>query len=59
MRCLQLDFLDGELVNPAYALQINVSYILSDITAILGHSVFLMYTHPNQVCNKIEGCFMI
>ena len=43
MRSLQVDFVDGDFVNPAYALQINVSYILSDITILLGHTIFLMY----------------
>ena len=43
MQTYQLDFPDGDFINPAYALQINLSYILSDITTITGHTSMIIY----------------
>ena len=43
MQTYQLDFLDGEFINPAYSFQISLSYILSDITTITGHTTVLLY----------------
>lgn len=43
MQCYQLDFPDGDWINPAYALQISFSYVLSDITTISGHTTMMLY----------------
>jgi len=42
MRCISLDFVDKDLIDPAYAYKINVGYILSDYLDIIGHTVFLL-----------------
>ena len=43
MRCFQVDFQDGNLLNPSYSFQLNVSYILSDSTAYTGHTVSMLF----------------
>lgn len=43
MYCFQLDFPDESFVNPAYAFQINVSYILSNTTYIMGHTTLILF----------------
>jgi len=43
MQCFQLDFPDGDLINPAYAFQVNVAYVLSDTTYLLGNTIFFLY----------------
>ena len=42
MRCISLDFPEGDLINPAYAYKINVGYILSDYLDIIGSTVLLL-----------------
>ena len=42
MRCISLDFVDKDLIDPAYAYKINVGYVLSDYLDIIGHTVFLL-----------------
>ena len=43
MFCFQLDFSNESFVNPAYAFQINVSYVLSNTTYIMGHTTVVLF----------------
>ena len=42
MRCISLDFVDGGLINPAYAYKTSVGYILSDFIELIGSTVLLL-----------------
>jgi len=42
MRCICLDFVDVDLINPAYAYKISVGYILSDFIELMGSTVLLL-----------------